>query len=323
MKKECHFMTEEKIYDVIIIGAGPAGMTAAVYTSRANLSTLMLERGVPGGQMANTEDVENYPGFDHILGPDLSNKMFEHAKKFGAEYAYGDVKSIEDGTDYKTIKAGSKEYKARAVLITTGAEYKKLGVPGEKELGGRGVSYCAVCDGAFFKGKDLVVVGGGDSAVEEGVYLTRFANKVTIVHRRDELRAQKILQQRAFDNEKIDFIWNSTVKEINEKDGKVGSVTLVSTEDGSETDFAADGAFIYIGMVPLTKPFEGLGILNDEGYIETDEKMQTNVPGIFAAGDVRDKTLRQIVTATGDGSVASQAIQHYVEELAESLKVQS
>lgn len=316
-------MTEEKIYDVIIIGAGPAGMTAAVYTSRANLSTLMLERGVPGGQMANTEDVENYPGFDHILGPDLSNKMFEHAKKFGAEYAYGDVKSIEDGKDYKTIKAGSKEYKARAVLITTGAEYKKLGVPGEKELGGRGVSYCAVCDGAFFKNKDLVVVGGGDSAVEEGVYLTRFANKVTIVHRRDELRAQKILQQRAFDNEKIDFIWNSTVKEINDKDGKVGSVTLVSTEDGSETEFAADGAFIYIGMVPLTKPFEGLGILNDEGYIETDEKMQTNVPGIFAAGDVRDKTLRQIVTATGDGSVASQAIQHYVEELAESLKVQS
>ncbi|KIL46512.1 thioredoxin reductase [Jeotgalibacillus alimentarius] len=316
-------MTEEKIYDVIIIGAGPAGMTAAVYTSRANLSTLMLERGVPGGQMANTEDVENYPGFDHILGPDLSNKMFDHAKKFGAEYAYGDVKSIEDGKDYKTIKAGSKEYKARAVLITTGAEYKKLGVPGEKELGGRGVSYCAVCDGAFFKNKDLVVVGGGDSAVEEGVYLTRFANKVTIVHRRDELRAQKILQQRAFDNDKIDFIWNSTVKEINEKDGKVGSVTLVSTEDGSETDFAADGAFIYIGMVPLTKPFEGLGILNDEGYIETDELMRTNVPGIFAAGDVRDKTLRQIVTATGDGSVASQAIQHYVEELAESLKVQS
>ncbi|MBM7580072.1 thioredoxin-disulfide reductase [Jeotgalibacillus terrae] len=316
-------MTEEKIYDVIIIGAGPAGMTAAVYTSRANLSTLMLERGVPGGQMANTEDVENYPGFDHILGPDLSNKMFDHAKKFGAEYAYGDVKSIEDGKDYKTIKAGSKEYKARAVLITTGAEYKKLGVPGEKELGGRGVSYCAVCDGAFFKNKELVVVGGGDSAVEEGVYLTRFANKVTIVHRRDELRAQKILQQRAFDNDKIDFIWNSTVKEINEKDGKVGSVTLVSTEDGSETDFTADGAFIYIGMVPLTKPFEGLGILNDEGYIETDELMRTNVPGIFAAGDVRDKTLRQIVTATGDGSVASQAIQHYVEELAESLKVQS
>lgn len=184
-------MTEEKIYDVAILGAGPAGMTAAVYTSRANLDTIMIERGIPGGQMANTEDVENYPGFDHILGPELSNKMFEHAKKFGAEYAYGDVKEIIDGEEYKTIKAGSKTYKARSIIISTGAEYKKLGVPGEKEFSGRGVSYCAVCDGAFFKNRELVVVGGGDSAVEEGVYLTRFASKVTIVHRRDKLRAQR------------------------------------------------------------------------------------------------------------------------------------
>jgi thioredoxin reductase (NADPH) len=313
-------MSEEKIYDVIIVGAGPAGMTAAVYTSRASLSTLMLERGVPGGQMANTEEVENYPGFDHILGPDLSNKMFDHAKKFGAEYAYGDIKEIVDGEDFKIVKTGSKEFKARAVIITTGAEYKKIGVPGEKELGGRGVSYCAVCDGAFFKGKDLVVVGGGDSAVEEGVYLTRFANKVTIVHRRDELRAQKILQQRAFDNEKVDFIWNHTVKEINDKDGKVGSVTLVSTENGEETDFQADGIFIYIGMLPLTKPFANLGIINSEGYIETNEQMETKVPGIFAAGDVREKQLRQIVTATGDGSIAAQTAQHYIEELKEKVK---
>ncbi|MCR8847807.1 thioredoxin-disulfide reductase [Rossellomorea sp. SC111] len=313
-------MSEEKIYDVIIVGAGPAGMTAAVYTSRASLSTLMLERGVPGGQMANTEEVENYPGFDHILGPDLSNKMFDHAKKFGAEYAYGDIKEIVDGEDFKIVKTGSKEFKARAVIITTGAEYKKIGVPGEKELGGRGVSYCAVCDGAFFKGKDLVVVGGGDSAVEEGVYLTRFANKVTIVHRRDELRAQKILQQRAFDNEKVDFIWNHTIKEINDKDGKVGSVTLVSTENGKETDFQADGVFIYIGMLPLTKPFANLGIINSEGYIETNEQMETKVPGIFAAGDVREKQLRQIVTATGDGSIAAQTAQHYIEELKEKVK---
>jgi thioredoxin reductase (NADPH) len=313
-------MSEEKIYDVIIAGAGPAGMTAAVYTSRASLSTLMLERGVPGGQMANTEEVENYPGFDHILGPDLSNKMFDHAKKFGAEYAYGDIKEIVDEGDYKLVKAGSKEYKARAVILSTGAEYKKIGVPGEKELGGRGVSYCAVCDGAFFKGKDLVVVGGGDSAVEEGVYLTRFANKVTIVHRRDELRAQKILQQRAFDNEKVDFIWNHTIKEINDKDGKVGSVTLVSTENGEETEFQADGVFIYIGMIPLTKPFQNLGITNDMGYIVTNEQMETKVPGIFAAGDVREKELRQIVTATGDGSIAAQAAQHYVEELKEKVK---
>ncbi|MCK1994406.1 thioredoxin-disulfide reductase [Peribacillus muralis] len=310
----------EKIYDVVIIGAGPAGMTAAVYTSRANLSTLMLERGVPGGQMANTEEVENYPGFDTILGPELSTKMFDHAKKFGAEYAYGDVKEIIDGEEYKTIKAGSKEFKARSIIISSGAEYKKIGVPGEKELGGRGVSYCAVCDGAFFKQKELFVIGGGDSAVEEGVYLTRFASKVTIVHRREELRAQKILQDRAFANEKVEFIWNHTLKEINEEGGKVGGVTLVSTVNGKETELDADGVFIYIGMLPLTKPFESLGILNATGYIETNDRMETRVPGIFAAGDVREKTLRQIVTATGDGSIAAQSVQHYVEELQEKLQ---
>ncbi|MDL5024189.1 thioredoxin-disulfide reductase [Bacillus velezensis] len=313
-------MSEEKIYDVIIIGAGPAGMTTAVYTSRANLSTLMIERGIPGGQMANTEDVENYPGFESILGPELSNKMFEHAKKFGAEYAYGDIKEIVDGKEYKTVKAGSKEYKARAIVISAGAEYKKIGVPGEKELGGRGVSYCAVCDGAFFKNKELVVVGGGDSAVEEGVYLTRFASKVTIVHRRDKLRAQSILQARAFDNEKIDFKWNKTVKEIHEENGKVGRLTLVDTVTGEEEEFKADGVFIYIGMLPLSKPFENLGITNEEGYIETNAQMETKVPGIFAAGDIREKTLRQIVTATGDGSIAAQSVQHYVEELEETLK---
>lgn len=314
-------MTETNtIYDVIIVGAGPAGMTAAVYTSRANLTTLMLERGIPGGQMANTEEIENYPGFEHILGPDLSTKMFDHAKKFGAEYAYGDVTEVIDGEEYKTIKAGSKEYKARAIIVTTGAEYKKMGIPGETELGGRGVSYCAVCDGAFFKQKELVVVGGGDSAVEEGVYLTRFADKVTIVHRRDELRAQKIIQDRAFANDKIDFIWSHTVKEIHDDgNGKVGSVTLVSTDDAAEREFKADGVFIYIGMLPLTKPFADLGILNKEGYIVTNEKMETEVPGIYAAGDVREKTLRQVVTATGDGSIAAQAAQHYIEELVEKI----
>ena len=312
-------MTTEKIYDVIIIGAGPAGMTAAVYTSRGSLSTLMLERGVPGGQMANTEEIENYPGFDHILGPDLSAKMFEHAKKFGAEYAYGDVTDIIDGRDYKTIVVGTKEYKARAIIITTGAEYRKIGIPGEEELAGRGVSYCAVCDGAFFRKKELVVVGGGDSAVEEGAYLTRFADKVTIVHRRDELRAQKILQDRAFANDKIDFIWNSTVKKVNESNGKVGSVTLVSTVDGTEREFETDGMFVYIGMDPLTAPFEKLGILNDDGYIPTNENMETSVPGIYAAGDVREKLLRQVVTATGDGSIAAQAVQKYIEELMETL----
>jgi len=318
-------MADKKVYDVIIIGAGPAGMTTAVYTSRANMSTLMIERGVPGGQMANTEEVENYPSYDNILGPDLSTKMFNHAKKFGAEYAYGDIKEIIDHGDIKTVITGTEEYTAYAVVIATGAEYKKLGIPGEENLVGRGVSYCAVCDGAFFKEKELVVVGGGDSAVEEGVYLTRFASKVTIIHRRDELRAQKILQERAFANDKVAFVWNHTVKEINEKDGKVGSLTLVSTIDETEQEFKTDGTFIYIGMVPLSNPFEKLGITNEDGYIETDEQMKTRVPGIFAAGDIREKTLRQIVTATGDGSIAAQTAQQYVEEIKEKerLVVQS
>ncbi|WP_436863806.1 thioredoxin-disulfide reductase [Mammaliicoccus sciuri] len=308
-------MTTQVDYDVIIVGAGPAGMTAAVYASRANLSTVMIERGMPGGQMANTEDVENFPGFDLITGPDLSTKMFTHAQKFGAKYEYGDIKEIEDKGSYKVVNMGDKTLTARAIIIATGAEYKKIGVPGEQELGGRGVSYCAVCDGAFFKGKNLYVIGGGDSAVEEGIFLTKFADKVTIVHRRDELRAQKIIQDRAFKNEKIDFIWNTTLKTINEKDGKVGSVTLVSTEDGSESEHQADGVFIYIGMKPLTKPLESLGILNENGYIETNDEMETKVPGVYAAGDVREKTLRQIVTATGDGSIAAQNAQAYIESL--------
>lgn len=316
-------MTEEKIYDVIIIGAGPAGMTAALYASRANLSTLMIERGIPGGQMANTEDIENYPGYDSILGPDLSQKMFDHSKTFGAEYAYGDVQRISDETEYKIVHAHNRDYKARAIILASGAQYKKIGVPGEEELAGRGVSYCAVCDGAFFKGKDLFVIGGGDSAVEEGVFLTRFANKVTIVHRRDELRAQKILQKRAFDNEKIDFIWNHTLKEIIEKDGKVGGVRLVSTIDGTETDHEIDGVFIYIGMNPITGFVQDLGITNEQGYIVTNEAMETNIPGIFAAGDVREKTLRQVVTATNDGAIAAQNAQHFSEGLLESLQEQN
>ncbi|MUV39092.1 Thioredoxin-disulfide reductase [Lentibacillus sp. JNUCC-1] len=313
-------MSEERIYDVIIAGAGPAGMTAAVYASRANLDTLMIERGIPGGQVANTEDVENYPGFDYISGPDLSNKMFEHAKKFGAEYAYGDIVDVEDHGSYKTVKAGKKEYHTKVLIITTGAQHKKIGIPGEEELSGRGVSYCAVCDGAFFRDKNLVVIGGGDSAVEEGIYLTKFAKKVTIVHRRDELRAQKIIQDRAFNNEKIDFIWNTVAERINGPDGKVSSVTLRNRKTDETYDHDIDGVFIYIGMVPLSAPYKNLGILDEEGYIPTNEKMETSVPGVYAAGDIRDKELRQIVTATGDGSIAAEAAQAYIEELKEQEK---
>jgi thioredoxin reductase (NADPH) len=304
---------ENKYYDVVIIGAGPAGMTAAVYSSRANLKTAMIERGIPGGQMANTEEIENYPGFGHILGPELSNKMFEHAKVFGAEYLYGDVKKIESKEGKKITHLGKGKIEAGTVIITTGAEHKELGVAGEKELSGRGVSYCAVCDGAFFKEKELVVIGGGDSAVEEGLYLTRFAKKVTIIHRRDTLRAQKILQERAFQNEKVHFIWNTEVESI-EGEEKVEGVSLKNTETGEKLRFKTDGVFIYIGMTPLTEPFQDLGILNKEGYIPTDENMKTKREGVFAAGDVREKELRQVVTATGDGSIASQSAQSYLEE---------
>lgn len=315
-------MSEQKVYDVIIVGAGPAGMTAAVYTSRANMSTLMIERGIPGGQMANTEEIENYPGFASILGPDLSTKMFEHAQNFGAEYAYGDIKEVRDGYPYKTVVAGDKEYLGKSVIIASGAEHRLLGAPGEKELSGRGVSYCAVCDGAFFRNKELVVVGGGDSAVEEAVFLTRFATKVTIVHRRDSFRAQKILQKRAMENEKIEVIWNSVVKEIH-GENVVNGVLLQDTVTGEEREYPTNGAFIYVGMDPLSASVTGLGITNESGYILTDEKMKTVVPGIFAAGDVREKMLRQVVTATGDGSIAAQSAQHYVENLNEQLKEQN
>ncbi|HLR42398.1 MAG TPA: thioredoxin-disulfide reductase [Pseudogracilibacillus sp.] len=313
-------MTEERLYDVIIAGAGPAGMTAAVYASRANLDTLMIERGVPGGQMADTEAIENYPGFESILGPDLSTKMFDHAKKFGAEYAYGDIKEVIDHGDHKEVLAGDKSYKAKAVIITTGAQYKKLGIEGESDLTGRGVSYCAVCDGAFFRDRHLAVIGGGDSAVEEGMYLTRFASKVTVIHRRDELRAQKIIQDRAFANEKMEFIWDTVVEEINEKDGKVGSLTLKNVKNDEVSDFEIDGVFVYIGMDPLSEPFKSLGIVDEEGYIDTDENMETKIPGIFAAGDIRVKDLRQVVTATGDGSIAAESAIKYIEELSSPVK---
>lgn len=311
-------MSEEHIYDVVIIGAGPAGMTAAVYASRSNLDTVLVERGMPGGQMVDTEDIENYPGYEHILGQDLSNKMFEHAKKFGAEYAYGDIKEVEDHGTYKVVKAGSKDFKTRTIIIATGAQYRKLGIPGEAELTGRGVSYCAVCDGAFFKEKELVVIGGGDSAVEEGIYLTRFASKVTIIHRRDELRAQKIIQDRAFANDKIEFIWDTGVETINDKDGKVGSLSLENFKTGEKSEFAADGVFVYIGMDPLSEPFTSLGVVDEEGYVPSNENMETKVAGVFSAGDIRVKDLRQIVTATGDGSIAAESAQKYIEVLPEN-----
>lgn len=311
-------MMTEEIYDVIIAGAGPAGMTAAVYTSRANMKTLMIEKGLPGGQMANTQDIENYPGFENVLGPELSQKMFDHAQKFGAEFARGEILKIEDDGLFKRVTLRDREYKAKSVIVATGAKHRELGIPGEKELAGFGVSYCAVCDGAFFADQELVVVGGGDSAVEEALFLTRFASKVTIIHRRDQLRAQKIIQKRAFDNDKIEFIWDHTVEEIL-GDGLVSGVRIKHTKTGETKEFPCGGVFIYIGMDPITDCVRDLGITNENGYVVVDEDMKTSVAGVFSAGDVNEKMLRQIITATGDGSVAALSAQQYVENLEEQM----
>ena len=313
-KKGSEIMSET-IYDVIIIGAGPAGLSAAVYTSRAGLSTVILERGVPGGQLMNTLELENYPGFEETTGPELGMRLSSHATKFGAAHKYGDVQGIRIEGNLRIVQTSTEELKAYAVIIATGTKYRTIGVPGEEELTGRGVSYCAVCDGAFFKNKEIMVVGGGDTAIEEGVYLTRFAAKVYIVHRRDQLRAAKVLQERAFENEKIQFVWNHVVKSINEKDGKVHSVTLTDVHTNKEQIISVEGIFPFVGMNPLSEPFKDLDITNDRGFIETNEKMETAIPGIFAAGDIREKQIRQVVTATGDGAVAAQHVTHYLENL--------
>ena len=310
-------MEEKTIYDVVIIGSGPGGMTAALYTSRANLKTLILEKGVPGGELLNTSDVENYPGFATISGPDLADNMYKGAMQFGAEYAYGNVSNIELDGDLKVITAGNKTYYAYAVVIATGSFHRKLEVPGEEEYSGRGVSYCAVCDGAFFKEKNIFVIGGGDSAVEEGTYLTQFGQKVTVVHRRDQLRAQKVLQDRAFANEKMDFVWNSVVEEIVGDGNQVTAIRLKDVQTGEVTEHPADGVFIYVGLLPVSAPFQNLKITDAEGWIVTNKKMETAIPGIFAVGDVRQKTLRQITTAVGDGGQAGHGVYNYVEEIKE------
>lgn len=304
-----------KQYDVIVIGAGPGGMTAALYASRANLSVLMLDRGIYGGQMNNTAAVENYPGFKSILGPELGQQMYDGATQFGAAYAYGNVTDLTIDGQTKTVVTDEGKYQAKAVIIATGAEHRKLGVPGEEAYGGRGVSYCAVCDGAFFKGQEVAVIGGGDSAVEEGLYLAGLASKVTVIHRRDQLRAQKIIQQRAFANEKMHFVWNAQTEEIQGDGNKVTGVRYRDKVTGEEHVLPAAGAFIYVGIKPLTDSFKHVDVLDDAGWIPTNELMETRVPGIFAIGDVRAKNLRQIATAVGEGGQAGQSAFNYIQGL--------
>lgn len=303
------------MYDTLIIGSGPAGMTAGLYAARSNLKVGIIEQGAPGGQMNNTSEIENYPGYDHISGPELSMNMHAPLEKFGVENIYGIVKSIEDAGDVKRVITEDTSYEAKTIILATGAKYRTLDVPGEEEYTSRGVSYCAVCDGAFFRNQDLLVVGGGDSAVEEAVYLTQFAKSVTIIHRRDELRAQKILQDRAFANDKINFIWDSVVKEIKGTDIKVSGVTVENVKTGELSEHEFGGIFIYVGVNPVTSMVADLGITDEASWVITDERMMTPKAGIFAIGDVRQKELRQIATAVGDGAIAGQGVYQYIENM--------
>ena len=301
------------MYDTIIIGAGPAGMTAALYAARSNLKVALIEGGLPGGQMNNTSDIENYPGYANISGPELAENMFEPLENLGVEHLYGFVKNIENHGDVKKVITDDQEFETRTVIVATGSKHRLLGVPGEEELNSRGVSYCAVCDGAFFRDQDLLVVGGGDSAVEEAIFLTQFAKSVTIVHRRDELRAQKVLQDRAFANEKIKFIWDSVVKEI-KGENRVESVEIENVKTGQVTEQAFGGVFIYVGLDPVSDFVQELQIRDQAGWIVTDDHMKTSVAGVFAVGDVRQKDLRQVTTAVGDGAIAGQEAYKYIIE---------
>ena len=308
------------IYDVIVIGAGPSGMTAALYASRANLKVALIEQGVPGGQMNNTSDIENYSGFSHISGADLAMNMFEPLESLGVEYLYGLVASVEEQDDLKVVYTDEEVYKTKTVIIATGAKHRHLNVEGEEEYNSHGVSYCAVCDGAFFKDEEVLVVGGGDSAVEEAIYLTQFAKKVTIVHRRDELRAQQLIQERAFKNNKIDFLWNTVVESINGNGSSVTDVEVSNVITGKKSNLKTNGVFIYVGLNPVSDYVRNLGITDNNGWVITDDKMNTSISGVFAIGDVRQKELRQITTAVGDGAIAGIEAYNYISSTTDKLE---
>ncbi len=308
------FSEKKEVYEILIIGGGPAGLTAGIYGARSKRDTLIIEKLLPGGQAGLTDLVENYPGFpEGIEGPDLVKRMEEQAKKFGADILIDEIVDLKLDGEEKEVVGRSGIYRAKTVIISGGAEPRKLGVPGEKEFTGKGVSYCATCDGAFFENQDIAVVGGGDTAVQEAIYLTQFARKVTIIHRRDKLRATKILQERAFKNEKIDFLWNSVVTEIL-GNKRVEKIKVKNVKTGEEKIIEKNGIFIYIGLVPNTEYLKGKIDLSPDGYIITDEEMKTNLPGVYAAGDIRKKSLRQIVTAVADGAQAAMSAVKYIEE---------
>ena len=306
-------------YDVIIVGAGPAGLCAALYAGRGMLKALTIERGAPGGELLNTDLIEDYIGFESIKGWELAQKMAAHAKKFGAEILTDTVERVRKAPDgwFDVATARGDTYRARAVILTAGGTPVKLGVPGEKEYAGKGVSYCAVCDGAFFKGERLAVVGGGDAAVEEADYLTRYASKVHLVHRREEFRASPILQERTFANPKIEVIRNTIVPEIVGNEKGVQHVVLEDTGTGERSNLKVGGVFVFAGFKPNTQLVEGHVHHDPGGYFITDERMMTSIPGLFAAGDVRSQLTRQITTAVGDATTAAIAVEKYLKALRE------
>lgn len=303
----------DKIYDVIIIGAGPAGYTAAIYAARANLSTMMIAGDTPGGQLLLTSEVENFPGFkDGIMGPELMEQMKAQAVRFGTEMRTDMVTKVRLDGDIKKVWVGDDEYSAKTVIISTGASANWLGLENETRLMGKGISACATCDGFFFTGKHVVVVGGGDSAMEEALTLAKFASKVTIVHRRDEFRASKIMQDRVKKHEKIDIIWNAEVVDVLGSDFVAG-VTLKDTKTGKDSKFDCEGLFVAIGHTPATKLFDGILPTNEKGYLEINHDTSTKIPGVFAAGDVADARYRQAITAAGEGCKAALEAEHYIE----------
>ena len=307
-------MKTQKLYDVMIIGGGGAGLTAALYTSRANLDTVLFEKLVPGGQIASTDLVENYPGFvDGILGPEIAQRMEAQARRYGAELLYEEIKNINKTNQGFEGVGTEGRYQARAVILAMGASFRMLGLPREKELTGKGVSYCATCDGAFFKGKEVVVVGGGDSALQEGIFLTRFASKVMIIHRRDKLRGSPILQERAKKNPRINFIWDTVIDKI-EGTNKVEGVLLKNVKTGQTQKLKTDGVFIFIGHQPNSEIIKNFVNRDEKGYVLTGASLQTSVPGVFAAGEVRQGAVPQLVAACGEGCAAALAVQAYLED---------
>lgn len=310
-----------EIYDVIVLGTGPAGLTAGLYAGRSRLSVLMIEKRQTGGQIASTEELENYPGqmLEGETGPSLAARMLQQAERFGAKRVTDSIKEVHVEDEIKVLVGEKEEYRAKNVIIATGAHARPIGCKGEEDFVGRGVSYCATCDGNFFRGLEVYVVGGGDSAVEEALYLTRFARKVTIIHRRDELRAARSIQEKAFANPKIEFLWDTVVEELY-GEGLLKGMVVKNVKTGETRQIEADpkdgifGVFGFIGSIPNSQLFEGIIKMDERGYILTDEDMHTNIPGVYAAGDIRAKSLRQVVTATADGAVAAVQVERSMSD---------